>query len=59
MAWRRNDYNDDSGVALLASGSADKTARIWTANIGIKSEGTGLPLDLLNCWHALLFLIIT
>ncbi len=36
------DGNNDSGIALLASGSADKSSRIWKANIGMKSEGTGL-----------------
>ncbi len=34
--------HNDSGTELLASGSADKSSRIWKAHIGIKSEGTGL-----------------
>ncbi len=42
MAWRNTVGDNDSGEALIASGSADKTARIWKANIGMKSEGTGV-----------------
>ncbi len=48
MAWRKTDSSNDSGIALLASGSADKSSRIWKASIGMKSEGTGTLLKTLN-----------